>query len=136
MEEIKNTQPEGNGTPNEKTFTQEEVNKIISERLARERERTKNNDSAAADQRAQELTAKENRLNCKEYLLEKGYSTELLDCVDTSDLEDFKNKIEKIQSLRNRSHVPQLRNVESSENMRNFVAEPFKSKIPHKPRKY
>lgn len=34
---VANTQPEGNGAQSEKTFTQEEVNKIVSDRLARDK---------------------------------------------------------------------------------------------------
>lgn len=37
VQENTNTQPEENGAQSEKTFTQEEVNRIVSERLARER---------------------------------------------------------------------------------------------------
>lgn len=36
-EQQETTQPEDNGTQSKKTFTQDEVNKIVSERLARER---------------------------------------------------------------------------------------------------
>ena len=37
------TQPEGNGERSEKTFTQDEVNKIVSERLARDRAKIRRN---------------------------------------------------------------------------------------------
>ena len=36
-EQQETTQPEDHGTQSKKTFTQDEVNKIVSERLARER---------------------------------------------------------------------------------------------------
>ena len=129
------TQPEGNGTQNtEKTFTQEEVNKIISERLARERAKVEENKNSADAQRAADLTARESRLSCKEYLLDNGYSTELLDCVDTSNVEEFKNKIQKLQSIQKPAHKP--RPFIASENASSVVAEAFKNNIKHKPAKY
>ncbi len=80
------TQPEGNGT--EKTFTQEQVNQIVSERLARERSK-----ADTPDTREQELAARENKLTCKEWISESHLPVELLDVFDTSDAEKFKTSI-------------------------------------------
>ena len=84
-----------NGNPpedNTKTFTQDEVNKIISERLARER--AKGDDPL--ETREKELTARENALKCREYLAEKGHPPALLDIFDTGDDEQFKGKVDKL----------------------------------------
>lgn len=89
------TQPEDNGaqeTRSDRTFTQEEVNRIVSERLAKERSRAAQAQQTEADNRAAELTAKENRLICKEFLIDNEYPAELLDAIDTSDPEEFKRK--------------------------------------------
>lgn len=48
---VDNTQPAGNGKAAEKTFTQEEVNRIVSDRLARER--TKAQQPTPVDEREQ-----------------------------------------------------------------------------------
>ena len=72
-----------------RTFTQEDVNRIVSERLARDRA-----DRAAtpspADEREQALKAREARMDCRDYLDSKKYPAALLDVLDTSDVEKFK----------------------------------------------
>lgn len=135
LEFEKTTQPEDNGTQNERLFTQEEVNKIVSDRL--ERDRAKRTSAAANDelQKAAELKAWESRLTCKEYLIEKGYSAELLDCVDTSDIETFKTKVDKIQKIQRPLHTPQPRSSERPAEVRAY-AEAFRKNVKHKPAKY
>lgn len=94
------TQPEGNGVPQGgKTFTQEEVNRIVSERLARER--TKQDPQSAPTveqlvQRENDLIARENRITCTEYIREKKLKPELLDIFDSSNAEQFKETVEKL----------------------------------------
>ena len=103
-EETKNTEqqptnstPEASGgTGTERTFTQEEVNRIVSERLAREREKMA---PSEADQREKELTAREAALACKEYINAKGYPAALLEVLDTSDAERFKGAVKKLLQL-------------------------------------
>lgn len=76
-----------------KTFTQDDVNRIVSERLARDRA-----DRAAApspaDEREAALKAREARLDCRDYLDSKKYPTALLDVLDTSDTERFKAAVD------------------------------------------
>lgn len=76
-----------------KTFTQDEVNRIVSERLARDRA-----DRAAApspaDEREQALKAREARLDCRDYLDSKKYPAALLDVLDTSDVDKFKAAVD------------------------------------------
>lgn len=94
------TQTEENGKPEEKLFTQEEVNRIVSERLERDRARAKAKTEPTAEQmRAKELDERENRLICKEYALDNKLPCELLDVLDTSDPEAFKTKAEKVMSI-------------------------------------
>lgn len=100
-EEIKNTtQQPTNSTPEasggqggEKMFTQEEVNRIVSERLAREKTK-----QITPDEREQALNAREARLTCREYLAEVGENAVLLDVLDTNDPEKFKAAVETLQS--------------------------------------
>ena len=98
------TETEGMGTdinnvqePNEKLFTQEQVNEIIKKRLKGQKEIESS--VQEMNTRAAELTARESRLNCREYLMEKGYPAELLDIIDTSDVESFKNKADKASGV-------------------------------------
>ena len=91
-----NAAPAENGTQAGKMFTQEEVNKIVSERLARDRE--KRSGQQQEDTRELALKARENRLDCREYLSEKKYPDELLEVLDTSDVEKFKAAADKLHS--------------------------------------
>lgn len=109
-EELKNegqttgtTQPEGNGAPAGKTFTQEEVNKIVSDRLAKERAKQEQPQAdPAAEQLAQrekDLSARESRMTCTEYIKEKGLDAALMDIFDTGDAEVFKANVGKLLAL-------------------------------------
>lgn len=103
-EENKNTsQQPSNSTPEasggqgeERKFTQEEVNKIVSERLAREREKAT---PSEADQREKALAAREAALACKEYVSAQGYPAALLEVLDTSDADKFKAAVKKLVQL-------------------------------------
>lgn len=93
-------QPSGNATlagtgepaATEKTFTQDEVNQIISERLKRERAKTEPPD----DSKEKELSERESRLDCREYIAGKGYPKKLLNLFDTSNAEAFKGSVENL----------------------------------------
>lgn len=73
-------------------FTQEEVNRIVSDRLAREREKLAQ--QTPDDGREQALRAREARLDCREYLSDRGYPAALLDVLDCTDAERFKTAVE------------------------------------------
>lgn len=103
-------QAENNGS--ERVFTQDEVNRIVAERLARERSKgAESADDLTArekDLKAREeaLEAKSQRFNqweareaCKQYLTDNHISTALLDKLDTSDPEAFKTAVKAVQSV-------------------------------------
>lgn len=103
-------QAENNGSG--RTFTQDEVNSIVADRLARERsksaERAGDLDAREKDLKAREeaLEAKSQRFNqweareaCKQYLTDNHISTALLDKLDTSDPEAFKTAVKAVQSV-------------------------------------
>lgn len=100
------TQPEDNGGKG-KLFTQEEVNKIVSERLARERAKS---EPTAEERREQELVANENRLQCREFLESHGYDEGLLDVFDTSDAVKFQLSVEKLLDVLETSREHKQRN--------------------------
>ena len=90
------TDPAGANAGTQKTFTQEEVNNIVQGRLARERAK---NEPTPLELREKELTARETAMSCREYVAEKGYPKELLDLFDTSNVEEFKKKTDKLHEL-------------------------------------
>ena len=84
---------EASGGQGERTFTQEEVNRIVADRLARERAKA---EPSPADEREQALKAREAKLDCREYLNAQGYPAALLDVLDSSDTAKFKAAVDKL----------------------------------------
>ncbi len=94
-----NSTPEVNGGQNERMFTQAEVNKIVSDRLARERAKAAeppvvDEREKALREREQALEARETRYKCEDYLeeinLHEKYRDDFLKALDTSDFDKFK----------------------------------------------
>lgn len=81
------------GQGGERTFTQEEVNRIVADRLARERAKS---EPPPADEREQALKVREAKLDCREYLAAQGYPAALLDVLDSSDTVKFKASVDKL----------------------------------------
>lgn len=73
----------------EKTFSQDDVNRIVSERLAKEKSKA----DATIAQREQELAQREFLLTAKTTLTEKGLPVELLDALNTSSPEAFEQSL-------------------------------------------
>lgn len=86
--------PEASG--GEKLFTQADLDRIIGERLQRERDKAQ---PSAADQRESDLRARESKLDCREFVTEKGYPAALLDVLDTSDFEKFQAAVCKLDEI-------------------------------------
>lgn len=86
--------PGANGGNGGKTFTQEEVNRIVSDRLTREREKLAQ--QPQEDEREKALKAREARLDCRDYLESKRYPAALLDVLDSSDAERFRAAVDKL----------------------------------------
>lgn len=77
-----------NGGTGGKVFTQEEVNRIVSDRLTREREKL--TQQPQDDEREKALKAREARLDCRDYLDSMNYPASLLNILDSSDVDKFK----------------------------------------------
>ena len=117
MEENKNTQnntqtPEGNG--GERLFTQDEVNRIVSDRLSREREKPKDDErETSLKEREKALEAKENTLACREYIsslkIDEEHKNVFLDTLDTSDSGKFKTTVEKLIKGLGLNNKPEVR---------------------------
>lgn len=88
--------PAGADAGTQKTFTQDEVNNIVQERLARERAK---NEPTPEQIREKDLAARESAMTCKEYIAEKNYPKGLLELFDTADHEQFKQKVDKMKEL-------------------------------------
>lgn len=103
------TPPEGNGTAG-KTFTQEEVNTIVRERLARERAKgaanpddpgpdNVNAEKAALAAERAKLEADRRNFECERYCKESGLDTELVQMIGADEPEAFKKKAEALRSI-------------------------------------
>lgn len=128
---LTNSTPEENGGSSEKMFTQDDVNRIVSERLAREREKL--TQPPKEDEREQALKARENKLDCRDYLDAKKYPAALLAVLDTSDAEKFKAAVDSLVQIdwtflnpqREKLILPKL----SYSGSHDAIADAFKPKI-------
>lgn len=89
-EENKNTQQGENEPGSGKTFTQEEVNKIVQQRL--ERAKSKEPDELA--KREAELNKREMNLTIREQLSSAGLPNELAGVISAQDEDEAREKIE------------------------------------------
>lgn len=88
----------GQGT-GEKTFTQDDVNRIVQERLAKEK--AKNSGEADFAKREQELAQRELHMTAKELLSEKGLPVQLFDALNCTDKETLEKSIATIETVFN-----------------------------------
>ena len=84
----------GQGT-GERTFSQEDVNRIVQDRLAKDREKA----SRELGEKEQELAQREFRLNSRQKLIDKGYPETLLDALNCSSEEAFDKALGIIDGL-------------------------------------
>ncbi len=104
MGDLQNISTEGTQTSTEgKTFTQDDVNRIVQERLAKEKSKASNEDfekkTADLEKRTAELAAKENRLNAVTALRAAGYPDELADVIRCSNADELKKSMEIIDKI-------------------------------------
>ena len=79
----------------EKTFTQDDVNRIVQERLAKDREKA----SKELGEREQELAQREFRLNSRQKLIDKGYPESIMDALNCSSEKEFDKALGIIDGL-------------------------------------
>jgi len=94
-----NADPAANHGTGEKTFTQEDVNRIVGERLAKEK--AKNSGEADLAKREQELAQRELHMSAKELLSEKGLPVQLFDALNCTDKEAMEKSIGTIEKIFN-----------------------------------
>lgn len=97
MGDLQNTSAEGTQTGTEvKTFTQDDVNRIVQERLAKER--GKGNEEL--EKRVAELDLRERKLNAVEALRKNGLPDYLVEALNISTDEAFKTSMDAIVKLK------------------------------------
>ncbi len=119
----------------ERLFTQAEVTEIVKKRLKRAEEKSTQRDDAAFQEREMALNKKESYLKCKEYLLSNNMPTDLLDAFDTSDFEQFENKIGIVQRyVKKNTPVAPLGTAEPA--ITNKAPGAFSPDYKHEPKKF
>lgn len=93
-----NTSNEGmeNSTSGEKSFTQEEVNRIVQDRLAKEK--SKGNEELK--KRTAELDKRERRMNAIDKLRENGLPDYLVDALNMETDEAFKTSMDAVMKMK------------------------------------
>lgn len=87
------TQTEGTTQQGEKTFSQDDVNRIIQERLARAKAEPTEKETAL-EKKEKELNAREQKIKAKELFAEKKLPEELIDILDYSDGKKLEDSIQ------------------------------------------
>lgn len=90
---------EGDSTSQEgnKTFTQDEVNRIVSDRLNREKGKINEEREATYSKREEELIKREFLLKAREILSEENLPSELIGALNCMDEEAFLKSIDTIK---------------------------------------
>lgn len=90
-----------------KTFTQEEVNTIISDRLKRERDKMSKEQEEKLNERERAIAARELRMTATEKLADAGLPKTLVDALNCSDEETMNKSIEIIsKAFQNQGNIP------------------------------
>ena len=78
-----------------KTFSQDDVNRIVHERLARDREKA----SEEVSKKEQELADREFRLNSRQKLIDRGYPESIMEALNCSSEEAFNKALDALDGL-------------------------------------
>ncbi len=79
----------------ERTFSQEDVNRIVSERLAKDREKA----SKELSEKEQELARREFRLNSRQKLVDRGYPESIMEALNCNSEKEFDRALDIIDEL-------------------------------------
>ena len=113
------TQANNNGEQ-EKTFTQEQVNAIVSDRLARDRQKQ----TEEMSKKEKELADREFRLNSRQKLIDRGYPESIMDALNCSSEEAFNKALDIIDSLI-KERTPSAEQAELEKNRARFFTAPM-----------
>lgn len=87
------TQAENKGE--QRTFTQDDVNRIVQDRLAKDRQKA----SEELSKKEEELAQREFRLNSRQKLIDRGYPESIMEALNCSSNEAFDKALDIIDSL-------------------------------------
>lgn len=94
------TQTGTDGAQGGRTFTQDDVNRIVQERLAKEKSRGTGDAEEALNKRAAELDMRERKLSAREKLRENGLPDYLADALNMNTDEDFQKSMEAVLKMK------------------------------------
>lgn len=90
-----NIDPASTQGAGEKTFTQDDVNRIVQDRLAKDRAKS----SEEITKREQELLQREFRLNSRQKLIDRGYPESIMEALNCNSEKEFDKALDIIDSL-------------------------------------
>ena len=96
------TEPTGTNGKEPKSFTQEEVDRIVQEKKYQQQE------PDPFQEREQALAKREAALGVKELLTAEGYPVELSEIIEYKDLDDFKRKYEALKEFLPDPNAPRI----------------------------
>lgn len=91
-----------------RTFTQEDVDRIVQDRLSRERKKFQPQEPDPLEQREQELKQREMAFDIKELLNNEKYPAELADILQYSNMDEFKKQYEALKQFLPRPNAPRI----------------------------
>lgn len=109
MDETKTMNNQNPDVAGEKTFSQEDVNRIVGERLAKERAKGE----AALAEKEQQLAQRELLLTAKEKLTENGLPVELVDALNVSSPEALEKALSIVKTVMDK-HKAEARPIKIS----------------------
>lgn len=117
-----NMEQNGTTTPAEvtggqKTFTQDDVNRIVQDRLAKDRAKT----SEEVSKKEQELAAREFRLNSRQKLIDRGYPESIMEALNCSSEEAFDKALDALDGLL-KERGSTLEDMKARQNAARFTA--------------
>lgn len=90
-----NIDPAAGQGAGERTFTQDDVNRIVQDRLAKDRVKS----SEELSKKEQELLQREFRLNSRQKLLDRGYPESIMEALNCSSEEALDKALDSIDGL-------------------------------------
>ncbi|MBS7008466.1 hypothetical protein [Anaerostipes sp.] len=102
------TEPTGKNGTEPRTFTQEDVDRIVQDRLSRERKKFQQEETDPLEQREQELKQREMAFDIKELLNKEKYPAELADILQYSNMNEFKKQYEALKVFLQKPDSPRI----------------------------
>lgn len=115
-----NTATQANNNGEQKTFTQDDVNRIVQDRLAKDRAKA----SEELGKREQELNDREFRLNSRQKLIDRGLPEDMLDVLNCSSEDAFNKALDKLEAFI-KERTPNKEQEQLEQNRAKFFTAPM-----------